>query len=152
LVRFSSNKTRLLLLSSNDELVDKFLMQSHWKNHVKAAQIMIPDLVRQLTEKPDVYSLGIVYARVDGYGRSLRAISLYGADLAEAQLFRDILPKLVPFRTLLRDVRTGNDILQIGSKGEVGFNYRNPKSLSAVDKALFFLTEKGLLLWDREEG
>jgi hypothetical protein len=148
LSRISSSNKRLLLLSVNDILVNKFFAGTSWTNYLKAAQIKVPDLVRQLTEKPDVYCLSVVFARIDGYGRSLRTISLYGTDLAEAQLFRDILPKLVPYRAHLRDVRTGEEILQVGSKGEVVFNYRDTATLSKIDKSLLFLTKHGFLVWD----
>jgi hypothetical protein len=148
LVRVSSGKKRLLLLSLDDSLINKLLALMDWARRIKPAQIKIPDLVKQLTEKPDAYSLSIVFARVDGYGRSLRAISIYGTDLGDAQLFRDILPKLVPFRVQLRNVRTGEEVLQIGTKGEVGFSYRDATTLQKVDKALIFLTRHGFLIWD----
>ena len=149
LLRSSSNGKRFLLLSTHEELVGIFLELVKWRNYVQPANIKVYNLVKELTEKPDRYCLGIVYARVDGYCRSLRTISLYGADLAEAQLFRDILPKLVPFRTQLREVRTGSEILQVSFKGEVSFSYNNTNSLIEVDQALHFLTTHGFLIWEQ---
>lgn len=148
LVRTSPINKRILLLSITDILINEFLSSAKLLKRVRAGQIKIPDLVHKLVEKPDVYCLSVIYAKVDGYGRSLRALSLYGADLGEAQLFRDILPKLVPFRVQLRDVRTGEDILQVGTKGEIGFSYRDIRTLNKVDKALTFLKDNGFLLWD----
>lgn len=148
LIRLSSNKRRMLVVSIHESVVSNLALQADWRDIIRSAKIRIPDLVIHLTHKPDIYCLSIVYARIDGYGRALRTISLYGSDLAEAKLFHDILPKMVPFRIQLRDIITGEDILQLGSKGEVSFMYNGEDTLIKIDKSLIFLTMHGFLIWD----
>lgn len=148
LLRKSASEERFLLVSSHSELIEHFINWIGWKSLIVTASIKVHNLVNELTEKPSHYCLGTVQARVDGYGRSLKSIALYGTDLADAQLFRDILPKLVPHQAQLRDVRTGFEVIRVGTQGEIKFYYHRKESLLEVDKALSFLTKQGYLVWD----
>ena len=147
-IRTSKSSKRFLLVSTHEALNGIFLDKVNLKGAISSVKIHVSDLVSTLSESPDIYCLGVVFAKVDGYGRSLRSVSLYGNDLAQAKLFRDILPKLVAYRTHLKEVRSGKEILQVGSKGEIGFFLRDLNSLHEVDRAIRFLNEKGFLLWD----
>ncbi len=151
LLRSSSKGKRFMLLSTHGELVARFLDKLHWNNNVKTALVKVYDLVQSLVQNPDIYCLGNVHSSIDGYGRSLQKISLYGADLAEAKMFREILPKLVPYRAQLRDIKKRNEVLQIGTKGDIGFYCHSQRNLKEVDKALLFLTKQGFLSWGMDD-
>lgn len=151
LLRISPQTNRFLLLATHDELVPIIIDWTGWRGILKTADINVPLLVNHLTEKPSYYSLGALYARVDGYGRSLRSIALYGADLAEAQIFRNILPNLVPYHVQLRDVRTGNEIVRVGVQGDIGFVYHGKNRLQEIDRALLYLTKNKFLTWDKDD-
>lgn len=148
LFRRSSFADRFLLLTSHLDLIDHFIECIGWKALIVTASIKVQDLVKDMTEKPTHYCLGAVQARVDGYGRSLRSMSLYGMDLADAQLFRDILPKLVPYYVHLHDVRTGDEVIRVGNQGKIKFTYNGKESLHEVDKALHYLSKHGYLQWE----
>lgn len=148
LFRRSASADRFLLLTANLELINFFVEWIGWQTLITTASIKIQDLVNDITAKPAHYCLGAVQARVDGYGRSLKAMSLYGMDLADAQLFRDILPKLVPHYVHLHDVRTGSEIIRVGNQGKIKFSYHGKESLLEVDKALLYLSKHGYLQWE----
>jgi hypothetical protein len=141
---------RFLLVSAHAELVFSLLGYLGRRERVLTPSVDVPRITMDLVKKPGGYCLGAVFARVDGYGQSIRSVALYGNDLGEAQLFSDLLPHLVPYRVHLRDVRTGLEVLSIGSKGEVAFFYRGSFSLRSVDMALGFLNRQGYLSWSSE--
>lgn len=88
-----------------------------------------------------------VWAAVDGYGRALRTMSFVGDDLAEAQLFSSTLNSMSPYRVVLRDVKTGLEVISIGSNGEFSIYYRGAQHLAELDKLLRFLTRGGYITW-----
>lgn len=141
------SKERFLLLASRSELVDGMLKQLGEGESALSPSIDVSRLTSDLSKRPGSYSLGALFARVEGYGHSVRSIALYGSDLAEARLFTDLLPQLLPYRVHLRDVRTGLELLSVGSKGEVAFFYRGVQSLRDVDTTLAFLTRSGYITW-----
>ena len=92
--------------------------------------------VKELTETPGKYVMSALWARVEGFGQTLRSMSLYGSDLAASSLFAGILPKLISHRVQLRYVATLLDAISIASRGEVGFTYSCSRSLRACDQTL----------------
>lgn len=106
-------------------------------------------LVRDSAERPtDKYVLGAVFARVEGYGKNLRIISLYGEDLASTELFRSLLASISPYRVTLKTFGTGEEILSVGSRGELNFMYSGSRSLDNIDAALSFLNNEGYIEWE----
>jgi hypothetical protein len=81
----------------------------------------------------------------------LRTIAFWGADLADAGLFRQVRKELAPFRTEVRDLRTGHPVVSVGSRGEVTFQYDGIGSLNALLKVISFLTEKGMIDWPEKD-
>ena len=142
------SRERFLLLSTSSELVDSLLKHTGQAHRMISPAIDVPRLVKELAEKPQVYVMSAVWARVDGYGQALRTLALYGSDLAEAKLFRTMLSEIIPYRVTLRNVRTHHDALTIGSRGEVAFNYRGSTSLHEVDQTFRFLSTSGYLQWE----
>jgi hypothetical protein len=93
------------------------------------------------------YRLSALYAAVDGFGRSVRTVSLFGDDLGGAAMVRGILEYLNPFRVTLRDIRNDLEVLSISTQGEMNFYYRGASSLDAVDKALSHIRRGSFIHW-----
>jgi hypothetical protein len=134
-----------LLAGHSQELVEQLLKIAEIR--VSNPRINVSSLVKDLTSTPESYLLSAVYAKVEAFGASLRSLSFFGADLADARLFRETLNTCNPYRACLRDIRKKEDVLTIGSRGEVQFHYRGDSSLVDVDKALAFMTAKNYLDW-----
>jgi hypothetical protein len=143
-----------MLVGTAQEVVSYVLKETTLVGGVTSPAVNVAKLVGDLASTPDSYSLGTVHARVDGYGHSLRSLVMYGDDLADARLFRDVLSRIAPYRVSLRDVLTKDELLTIGSRGDVGFHCRGVKTLAEVDKALGFLSSRGYMAWelDKREG
>ncbi|HKY35310.1 MAG TPA: hypothetical protein VJN18_05180 [Polyangiaceae bacterium] len=139
--------TRFLLLGDHSSLPEQLLTHAGLWRSLSRPTIDVAGLVRGITEKPGQYSISTLYARVDAFGHALRTIALFGTDLANARLFRDMLPQLSPYRATLRDVRTRHEILTVGSRGEVGFHFAGGNSLARVDAALAFISQTGHMTW-----
>ncbi len=136
-----------LLVSSHADLVTALIDVIGIRHKVSTPRVNVRQLVEDLVKQPQHYSLSGVYARVDGFGQSLRSMSLFGADLGEAQLFSSILPHLAPHRANLRDLRLRQEAVSISSKGELGFHYGGARSLRRTDSVLSFLASGGYLKW-----
>jgi hypothetical protein len=141
---------RFLLASAHADLDEhRLIARGVGKIGAIKPTIDIPRMVGELTQVPGRYVMSAVWARVEGFGQTLRAIALYGTDLAASTLFTGILPQLVPHRVQLRDVATRAEILSVASRGEVGFSYSSSRSLRGVDSALSFLSHRGYLEWSK---
>ena len=138
---------RFMMVATAHDVITHVLKESSLVGRVSTPNVNVAKLVRDLSSTPDTYSLGTVYARVDGYGQSLRSVVMYGDDLADARLFRDVLPRIAPYRVSLRHVLTKNELFTIGARGDVGFHCRGPESLDDVDKALTFLSTRNYMSW-----
>ncbi len=146
--RKGSNR-RFLLLSTSSKLVDRLLIELMLHNQVLSPIVDVQRLVSHLAISPrtTAYSLGAVWAKIEGHGQSFRRVALFGDDLAAADTFtRELLPKISPFRVALRRP-SGNEVLSIGSRGEVSFTYTNLSSYREVDEALRKIGELGFLDW-----
>lgn len=142
-----SSGPRFLLLGPESTLPEHFLVKvGLWRNVLRPS-IRVPELVQAVTAHPGPYSLSAVFARTDAYGHSLRTVMLYGSDLANAKLFRNILGELSPFRATLRDVRTRHEVITVGSRGEIAFHYSGPNTLAKVDEALTYISEGKHMRW-----
>jgi len=114
---------RFLLVSSHTGLDEKLIAATGGRVSATRPTVDIPKLVKELTSTPGRFVMSALWARVEGFGQALRAMSLYGNDLATSALFVGLLPQLVPHRLQLRDVATRVEIVSIASRGEVGFTY-----------------------------
>jgi hypothetical protein len=136
----------LLLVSSRQELVEILVKKLTRYGALAGPSVDVGKLVADVVHEPGRYSVAGLFAKVSGYRSSLESVSLYGSDLASAGLFVELLPKLKPYRVQLRDTHSGQNVLAVGSKGEVSFTYRSALSLRAVDKTLAFLNA-GYVSW-----
>ncbi|WP_446809705.1 hypothetical protein ACH50O_21020 [Methylomonas sp. 2BW1-5-20] len=141
---------RFLLACTAKEVLEYVTRIADLENRVTPPTINIAALVEMLVDRPKNYTLSTVYARIDGFGQAFRSISMYGSDLADAKLFRDIAPQIAPYRVTLRDQIYRDDVLTISSRGEVSFVHRGPQSLRQVDEALRFLAKHEFMNWDLE--
>ena len=139
---------RVLLLSLNRQIVDHVLKEVLNRLFVPALHpvpIAVDTLVKNLTLHPRVYALSFVHARVPAFGTSLRAVSFYGEDLAEASLFRENASLMNFFTCGLRRAHGGNEILRVGNDGTISFYMRGSDDVLDVEEALRFLREQGCL-------
>lgn len=139
-----------LLLSSHSILVEHFFAVSELKARLFSPAVDVSNLVRSLADAPSQYAMSAVLARVEGYGQALRSISLYGSDVGDAKLFRDMLPGLQPYRVTLRKIESGQEALSVGSRGEIGFRFAGRRSLVEVDAALRFLAAGNHIQWTKQ--
>lgn len=124
-----------------------------WENDLRAlfgpqlsrVSIKIDELVRLLSKSPDRYVLSTVYARVPAFGESLRAISFYGDDIAEAVLFRQNISLLNCYTCGVRDVVGGPEIVRLGTDGYLYFAFTGANSIKRVDQVLLFVVENDLM-------
>jgi hypothetical protein len=138
---------RFLLVSSHVDLVKKLVDLLGLRDRIFSPSVKIAQLVNDLVAQPCEYCMSALYANVNGYGQALDSISLYGADLADAELFTGLLPQLLPYRVTLRDVKTKHEMLSAGSMGQIGFHYNGGRSLRSVDETLAFLSKHNYLKW-----
>lgn len=142
---------RLLLLSFNSRIVEYLVdhhLQEHFRPPLRHVPIAVDRLVKALVAKPTAYAISFAHARVPAFGVSLRAVSFYGDDLAEASLFRDHASLMHFFTCGLRLATGGAELVRIGSEGMVSFYQRDEHSEREIEKALGFLRDAGYLSGD----
>ena len=119
-VLFRRSGTRLLALSVTRMIVEH-LVESELNvtlgHGFRRVSIGIDRLVKNISNHPTTYALSFAHARVPAFGASLRAVSFYGEDLAEASLFRDQLSLMVFFTCGLREAHGGAEIVRLGGDG-----------------------------------
>ncbi|MBT9520815.1 MAG: hypothetical protein IV101_07945 [Dechloromonas sp.] len=147
LLWLNKNVDRFIVLSTQSDLVNQFAV--HYLSNQKTSKptVNVEKLVKDLARGESPYRIGAVWANVDGYGESLQSISIFGKDLVDAELFRSILPRISPYRVVLRDLRSGKEVISIGISGEIGFYYGGPRTLKNVDSALKFLRDGSYIHW-----
>jgi len=139
---------RILVMSIARDIVDHFASMYRGVGRVlplKRVSITIDALVKELVSRPTEYSLGFVHARVPAFGASLRSVSFYGDDLADASIFRDNVSLMVFFICGLKSAIAGQEVVRLGSDGTVSFNMGSPRRLLEVEKVLTFLRQYGYL-------
>lgn len=146
LLRESGNHA--MLVSVKSHLVNHLLKKVHPNDSYYAPKVQVNQLVIDLSKhQHSFYCLSRVYAHVDGYGKSLRSIALFGDDLSDSALFQDTIEQLSSYRVELRDIEKGINILSISSQGEIYFYFNGKRSLDAVVKVLKYLTDNKYIIW-----
>jgi hypothetical protein len=145
------SRHRILVLSFSTKVIEYLLhntLKATFRSPLKHVPIAVDALVKALTAKPTNYVLSFAHSRVPAFGVSLRAISYYGEDLAEASLFRDSIPLTQFFTCGLRLAAGGAELVRLGSEGMISFYYRDENTIRDVEKALSFLYKAGYLTAD----
>ncbi len=149
--------SRILVLSLSRQVVEHVLREEFdrlFSPNLRRVSIGVQDLVKNIASNPTIYLLSFVHARVPGFGASLRSVSFYGEDLAEASLFKDHLELMVFFTCGLREATGGSEIVRLGGDGTVSFLWKNePRRFLEVEEALRFLRRNGFLtteIWPDE--
>jgi hypothetical protein len=149
-------RDRFMLLTDDHIHVNSFFEVCGIESRVERPRISIAHFVRDLVSpvnEPDAerpgrpYRVSSVFASVDGYGRSLKTIALWGDDLINAALFTSVLPQVTPYRVTVRELLRDSDIASAGSGGEINFLFRGPAQLKKVDSFFRYLKQRGLIRW-----
>ena len=143
--------SHFLLVAQHGAVIAHTLRLSEMAAALYTPIVDIQGLVRLLADSPTTYTLSAVHSNVEGYGQSLRNISFYGLDVGEALLFREILPRTVPYRVTLNEVPHQSEVINISNAGGISFTTtRGEAGLREVDSALGFLSRNGFLRWEVE--
>lgn len=82
------------------------------------------------------YSIGAMWARVEGLSPALKTIVLYGNDVTSTSLYKNNLSSIAqPYRIAIKQNRW-KEVITIGEKGFISFPYRGASSLHEVDHIL----------------
>jgi hypothetical protein len=144
----------VILLSFSRDIVEHILEKEFseiFTPNLRQVPIAVDNLVRSITERPTRYSLSFVHARVPAFGTSLKSISYYGDDLADASLFRDNIHLMNFFRCGLRHTTGRSEIVTVGSEGSLSFYMSGPDKLNEVEEVFSFLRSGGYLAIDTLE-
>lgn len=150
---------RFLLLSNEHSHVGALIDALGLAARLRRPRILVTRFVRdsvapvnsQEKQFSRKYRISNVFASVDGYGRSIQTLALWGDDLLNAELFIKLLESVRPYRITVRDLMRNNDITSIGSLGEVNFYYANDAHLKRVDTFFRYLKRGGYLKWGNEQ-
>src|SRR6478735_1788471 len=121
---------RALVLSANREIVEHILTTGLNQVFIPPLQrvfIAVDKLVKDLTSHPMAYVLSFAHARVPAFGTSLRAVSYYGDDLAEASMFREQLSQSIFFTCGLKEAHGGSEIVRLNRDAGVSFVFGSGK-------------------------
>ena len=143
---------RFLILSIGRNIIDHLLSNIFApiiRPTFQNVPVAIHDLVTRITQQPQRYVLSFVHARVSGYGAAVRAVSFYGEDVGEADIFRSNLYLFNCFTCGLRNVAGGGEILRINSEGFVYFLCPSELRLREVQLILNFVRDLGFLGYDK---
>jgi len=144
---FRQGREGYVLASTAAELVTKLHDVVAPGHYPVVPLVRVHEMTRQLFEKPEEYSVTALHARINGYGRNLRSVSLYGDDLGEAALVRQVFETSVVTRVQLRQLRQRRDVLSIGKNGGIYFSFDRVECLRDVDMCLRFISSRGYILW-----
>jgi hypothetical protein len=139
---------RVLLLAGNREITHHMMageFGSSFSPRLVVVSIAVDELVRRLSQKPTMYVLSFVHARIPAFGASLRSVSFYGDDLAEASLFRGNVELMTFFTCGLRRAVGGPELVRLGSDGTVSFYMTDDRRVLEVEEVLSFLRQEGYL-------
>jgi hypothetical protein len=122
---------------------------------LRRVSIAVDSLVKKIAVRPTSYVLSFVHARVPAFGASLRSVSFYGDDLAEASIFREQMNFLVFFICGLRQATGGGEIVRLAGDGGVSFLLTDPpeEKVREVEEVLKFLRKYDYLeshIWEDE--
>ncbi|WP_143098484.1 hypothetical protein [Variovorax sp. OK605] len=149
-------KDRFMLMTDDHVRVNNFFAICGIENRIERPRVAIASFVKDLVapvneperERPGrTYRVSSIFASIDGYGRSLKTVALWGDDLLNAALFNTILSQVSPYRVTVRELLRDTDIVSAGSGGEVNFLYRGAAQLRKVDSFFRYLKQHGLIKW-----
>lgn len=139
---------RLLLVSVSKEVAEHILvaLESVFAPTLRKVPIAVDRLVREITQRPTVYALSYVHARVPAFGTSLKSVSFWGEDLAEASLFCDSIDLMSFTKCGLRKTAGGQEIVTLSGDGFVSFRMGGISHVLEVERVLSFLRESDYLV------
>lgn len=142
---------RMLLLGPHRDVVTHIVysvLNRELAPALRRVSIAVDDLVKAVTVRPTVYVLSFVHCRVPAFGASLRSMSFYGDDLAEASLFSDNVRFMNIFTCGLRRAVGGPELVRLSGDGVVSFYLSGPDRIRDVEEVLGFLRAEGYLSTD----
>ncbi len=141
---------RILLLSVAGDVTDVLLkerLQPKLRPQLRHVSIAIDRLVREIILRPTLYALTYGHARVPGYGATLKSVSYFGEDLAEAAFFRDHHNLMNFVSCGLRSVSKTKELLRMNTEGMISFYISETRfqTVLHIEEALRFLRRNNYL-------
>lgn len=144
---------RFVLLAQHNSLWRAFSDEIKAEVPSEKPRIAVPQLVHDLSGLASQdgmsgrrYRIGSLTASIDEYGRALRGMSLWGDDLAAAELFLELLRRIGPYRVGVRDIERFHEVASISNTGDIAMIHRGAVSLRELDGLLRFA--KPYTHWD----
>ncbi|MEA1647832.1 hypothetical protein UAJ10_02205 [Nitrospirillum sp. BR 11164] len=145
---------RVLLLSTGKKIVDVLIekeINTTLSPNLRPAHLKINDLVHLIVKSPDRYLLTSVYCRTPAYGADLQSLSMFGDDVGNAELFREIMDRMTAYRCGLGRLRDRKEIVRLGSDGAISFFWENERRAKEVESTLNYLKNNNLIETDWNE-
>jgi hypothetical protein len=148
--------SRLLLLASARSIAEHILdevFRYTFVPNLRRIPISVDELVKALVQRPTIYALNFVHARVPAFGTSLRSISFYGDDLADASFFRDHVVLMNFFACGIRHAVGGPEVVRLTADGGISFFAAGETRYGEVEQVLRFLRQEGYLqsdIWEKD--
>jgi hypothetical protein len=139
---------QLLVLSIGRSVVDH-LMTAELREFFPPlcrVSVAVDRFAKEITAHPSTYTLSFIHARVPAFGATLRSVSFYGDDLAEASLFRDHLHLMTCFTCGVKYAAGGPEIARIGNDGGISFMAGGWGKLGDVDAFMTYLRNQGYVV------
>jgi hypothetical protein len=146
---------RFVVLSTHAMIVQAFFRQTRLDTVSEFPRVNVGAVVSNLTGagiEGREYRMGMLFGSLEGYGRSLRTIGLWGDDIADAKFFHEVRDRISAYRVSLRDTKTDREVASIGSQGELSFFYRGLSHLDQADRLLTYLTRLSAITWSGGHG
>lgn len=148
-------RDRFLLLANDSSHVSSLIEILGIAAWLRRPRVLVAKFVRDSVapvnsptqEVARKYRISNVFAAVEGYGRAVQTIGLWGDDLLNAELFLKLLETVRPYRLTVRELMRNNDVASIGSLGEVNFYYGGETQLKRVDAFFRHLKRGGYIRW-----
>lgn len=134
--------SRIVMLSLSRDIIDHLLLHEFIDcsiSRIRHKPIAVDNLVKNLAKAPAEYAINFVYARTPAFGASLRTISCYGDDLADASFFLDNMYLMNFYTCGLRRITEKTEVVRLGSDGMISFRMTDKESVLKVEAVLSYL-------------
>lgn len=135
----------VLVCSPDREVLSRLLsyeLVGSFQGLLRPLRVDVERLVIEVSSAGGEYVLSAVHVTAPAFGKQLRSISYYGANVTGAELFQSNLSSVAPYAVRLRNVITNRDVIVIRSTGQVTIPRESFGESMPVERAMAFLRHK----------